>query len=999
MRKFLSCTIVLLLMHLFVSAQENNALKLKISVKENSSLTDLLQQVEHQTSYRFLYDPSELKKNCKLPIAGSYTFTLSQLLSNLGLSYLVDGVQVILKPAVVNKDPGVLSDTLLPLQLLNEVFVIGYGTIQSNYVSSSISKINSQQFHKGSVISPLEMIRGKVAGLSITRVGGNNNPNQVSTVQLRGVTTLSSYDASNQPLIVIDGVPGASLDLIQQDDISSFDVLKDGAAAAIYGTRASPGVILITTKKGRPDSTLLEYSSYISTDQLRKRPEVLSAEDYRRRMLDPHNSRRGIMIDYGATEDYYSQLVNKQNLTHYHYLSASGGTEKNLYRAALYYNSRQGIAKENGNNQYGGRLGLQQKNKDNKIGLQINLAANIKEINLNGGNLEDFEQALQQNPTQPVKDADGEYFYTSGTGYYNPIARLNQEQRSATIQTLAGDVKGTYQLLPHLEAAVTGAFFKRNRTEHNYISKNAKNSIDNYKGGGFEEQSSLIDQTQTLEATLNYKLEKDKQYLNAITGYAYQRNVSTSFSIGNSGFMGDGLPWINIGSGTDLALGKGDMKSNKTANKLVAFFGRLNYVYADKYIAAVTLRKEGSSRFGTNHKWGMFPAFSFAWNISNESFIQEFSFIDVLKIRAGYGITGNQAIPEYQSLITLGTGGAYLNNGIWFQTYGPNKNPNVDLRWEKKKELNWGLDFVLFSNKLSGNLDIYNRTTIDLLANYSTQVPTLITPTIYTNVGSIKNKGVELTLHFNAVRKPDFSWNIDFIGSAQRNKLTKLSDDLFKATYFQYGSLPAPGSLGYAIRAEEGEALGSFYGKRFAGFTNDGKWLFYKADGSKGTAAEMSTNDLTYIGNGIPKYMLSLGSEWKYKQWEFRLFFRSKLKYQILNLPNLYYANKKMLGNNILSAAYSKYQSLNDDPQYSDYYLEKGDFLKLDNVTCAYNFRTRNKLIRAVKCYCSIDNIATLTSYSGLDPETEDTGLTTGIDTRGGYPPTRTITIGVNLSF
>jgi TonB-linked SusC/RagA family outer membrane protein len=986
-----------------VPAQQINVIKVHLTIKKRASLASILSQVEAQTAYQFIYDPKQLEGVYKKMPPGTVDKSLAEFLSGLGCAWLISGKMIILKPpadaGVTTMQPERPRDTAFPMQMLNEVYVIGYGSIEPGKVSSSLSKVKSGQFHKGSSTSPLDLIRGKVAGLSVTRAGGNNNPNQVSAVQLRGVTTLSTYDGANQPLIVVDGIPGGSLDLLQQDDIAAFDVLKDGAAAAIYGTRGSPGVILVTTKQGRPGVPAFEYSSYVSVDQLRKRPEVLSAARYRQLMNDPANEYRGIMIDYGGDEDYYDQLINKKNLTNYHYFAASGGTEFNTYRASVYLNTREGIARDNGNRQYGGRVSLQQKSKSSKMSLQVNLAANIREANQNGGILADFEQAVQQNPTQPVHDSSGGYFYTNGSGYYNPVARLNEELHTTTTQTLAGDVNLVYRLLPGLEARVRGAFYQQGRGEDNYYTRASKRSIDSYRGAGYAEKLNYNNRTLTFETTLDYHLQTDKHYFNAIAGYSYQRNVNQYFSAGNSGFLSDNTALDNIGSGVDLASGNASMDSHKTANKLIAFFGRLSYVYDNKYVASATFRHEGSSRFGDNHKWGAFPALSVAWNMEQEAFLQPLRFINKLKLRAGYGVTGNQTIPEYQSLVTLGMGGQYLNNGIWFQTYGPNKNPNADLRWEKKKEINLGLDFELCNHRVSGSLDLYRRLTSDLLANYSTQVPSFVLPTIYTNVGSIENRGIELSLHFQLLKKRDVEWNMEFVGSAQQNKLASLSDDVFRASYFQFGNIPAPGSLGFSIRAEEGMPLGSFYGKRFAGFTADGKWLFYKADGSTGTAAEMGTQDQGYIGNGVPRYMLSLGSAWRYKNLELSVFFRSKLKFDILNLQNMFYGNRKRIGNNILDAAFTRYKDLNDDPQYSDYYLEKGDFLKIDNVTLGYNFNMTGTLFSSLRCYASVQNLAVITGYSGMDPETEDTGLTTGLDSRGGYPPTRTFTFGLNLSF
>jgi hypothetical protein len=379
--------------------------------------------------------------------------------------------------------------------------------------------------------------------------------------------------------------------------------------------------------------------------------------------------------------------------------------------------------------------------------------------------------------------------------------------------------------------------------------------------------------------------------------------------------------------------------------------------------------------------------------------MQDISVINNLKLRAGYGITGNQGIPNYQSLITLGTGGAYLQYGKWIQTYGPNKNPNPDLRWEKKKELNIGLDFSLLNNRLGGAIDVYSRKTVDLLFKYRAQLPPNVIDEMFTNVGTLSNSGVEVVINTVPVKLKDFTWNSDVTFNYQKNKMVSFSNDVYKATEQYYGDLPSPGNLGQPIRVVEGGPLGTFYGYRYAGLTDEGKWLFYKKDGSTATAAQMNADDKAVLGTGIPKYMASWSNTFRYKNWDLTLFFRGKFGFQILNLQELYFGNKKWAPNNMLDYVLGRDAKLNDDPQFSDYYLEKGDFVRLDNITLGYNFKLKTKYIRNLRLYASGRNIATFTGYSGLDPELQDTGLDSGIDARGFYPRTRSYTVGLNIGF
>lgn len=879
---------------------------------------------------------------------------------------------------------------------LSEVVVVGYGTQKKGEVTSAISSIKPEDFNQGGVKSPLDLIRGKVPGLTVTRSGGNNNPNSGSSIQLRGANSLAAYVG---PLIIIDDIPGGDLSLVQQDDIASFDILKDGSAAAIYGTRANAGVIIITTKKGKSGEPRYDYSTYFARDQVSKRPDVLTADEFRTLRADPTFPARG--ADGGASVDYYDLLLDKSNLTQYHNLATSGGTDKTNYRASLFYSDQNGIAINNSNEQYGGRLNINQQGLKNKLSMQVNLATRFGTSNNIGGNGADFEQAVQQNPTTPLFNGDGLYNDVFNDAYYyNPVARINQETETGTRQNFSGDAKFTLDIYKGLKASAFGAVSRTNYLEEGYIPKAARNSVRNNGGGGYAYKSNGLGITRTFESTVDYsRLFLEKHTVSTVLGYSYQDGSAHSFNAANSEFISDAMADDNLAAGgTVIGTGKGAVGSSASSNKLIAFFGRVNYNYKSKYMASFILRHEGSSRFGKNNKWGNFPAVSAGWNLAEESFIKNLQAINNLKLRIGYGVTGNQNIGNYMSITTLGTGGTYLNNGTWYQTYGPNKNPNPDLKWETKKEINIGTDFSLLNNRLSGSIDMYKRKTEDLLGNYTTQVPPYVTNSMLTNVGSIENKGLEVALSGIAVKKKDFGWNIDFTANSQVNKLLSISNDVFKGVPLVFGTLTAPGSLGPTIRTEEGGPLGNFYGKRFAGFTDAGRFLFYKADGTTSESGGMTNDDMAVIGNGVPKYMASLTNSFTYKNFDLSFFLRGKFDFDILNLQDLYYANPTV-PNNLLKSAITKHAQIRESIQYSDYYIEKGDFVKLDNITLGYNLKLKTSYIRNLRVYGSCQNVTTFTKYSGLDPEVQDTGLTTGIDNRTFYPYTRTFTLGLNVGF
>lgn len=883
-------------------------------------------------------------------------------------------------------------------QVIDEVVVIGYGTQKRSEVTSAVATVKAEDFNSGGSRSPMDLIQGKVAGLNITRPKGNN-PNSGTSIQLRGVTSLTG---TRNPLIVIDGIPGGSLDLLQQEDIESFDVLKDGSAAAIYGTRGNAGVILITTKKGKAGDARFEYSTYFQREFVDKIPSVYNATEFRELIAAGEINADQ---DLGASSNLFDELVDESNLSQYHTLSASGGSENTNYRASMFYNDANGIAKRNSREQWGGRLNINQTGLQDLLTMQVNLAANFNKADLLGGQDGDFEQAVQRNPTAPLYNEDGTFYQTQAYNNYNPLSRLAHRINERDQSTFSADAKLSLKLMEGLTASAFGSYVRNNWNDRQYRSMLDWDQRENsdYQGMAYAYKSNFLDFARTFESTVDYNTSfNDIHNLTAVVGYSYQYATEETFNVNNNGFTTDAFLDWNLGSGSAInndQLPRPGMGSNKFDNTLVAFFGRVNYSYDNKYFAQVILRREGSSRFGANNKWGNFPAASVGWTISQEDFMQDMEEINNLKLRVGYGVTGNQGIPSYQSLVTLSDGGAYPQDGVFFQTYGPSRNPNPNLKWERKAEWNFGLDFGLLQNRISGSLDVYRRETRDLLANYQAQQPPYVRDQIYVNVGSIENKGVELLLSGIPIQKEDFRWSVDLAANSQFNKMTQLSNDFFKANFLTFYGLPSPGNLGQAFRLEEGGAVGNFYGKRFAGFNDEGKWLFYKADGSTATAGEMNDDDLTVIGNGIPKYQASLTNTFQYKNFDFTVFLRGKFGYDILNTKEMYFGNKKWLPNNVFKSAFEEHGQLDDDPQYSDYYLEDGSFVKLDNITLGYRFNLNTPYVSNLRVYVSGRNIATFTGYSGIDPELEDTGFEGGVDARGFYPRTKSWTVGLNVAF
>ncbi len=929
--------------------------------------------------------------------AGRYTLEVANATGTLVFSFI----------GYLSQEVSVNGGTVVDVQMqpdvttLNEVVVIGYGTQRRAEVTSAVASVKSESFRQSGARNALDLVQGKVAGLTVTRTGGSN-PNSGVSLSIRGV---ASINGSKEPLVIIDGVPGGNLDLLQQDDIESIDVLKDGSAAAIYGVQANGGVILVKTKKGKAGAPTIDYSTYFRKEYIQRRPDFMTADEYRARIA------AGQIInspnDYGYSIDAFDELVNHDNLSQYHNLALSGGSENTSHRTSITYQDLQGIGKENSREQFGIRFNINQKGLDGRLNASMNLATNFNKANLLGGG--GWEDQLIRNPTLPFKNLDDTWYFEQTST--NQVARLEQETSDRQQQTTSLEGSVSLEPIKGLKGSLFGSVQRNYYIDGTYKERDSEASLEasevEWVGGGYASKTTAQNIKYAFEPTIEYAHKfEDVHNVTAIAGYSWRYEVNEEFFAENAGFINDALTDNALEDGTALDAGKAGMSSSKNDNTLIAFFGRINYAFKDKYMAQVILRHEGSSRFGEDNKWGNFPAASVGWNISHEDFMQTFEFIDELKLRVGYGVTGNAGFDNYSSLVTLGSGGNYVNpDGVWRQTYGPNRNPNPDLRWEKKKEWNFGLDFSIFSNRLSGALDVYNRRTVDLIGNYNSPIPPYVRETVLTNVGTMATNGVELSLSGVVAEKANFQWKMDVAASTARNEMVTFSNDVYKTDYATFGSIGGYGALGDAIRTFAGGAIGNFYGKRFAGFDEDGDWLFYKRDGSKVSFDEIvdstdpNVSDLAVIGNGIPKYYLSWTNTFNYKQFDLRIFMRGRFDYDLLNTMELSYGNKTS-GTNLLNSAFDEHAQLDDTYQYSDYYLESGSFFKLDEVTMGYSFKPELSYIRNLRLYVSGSNLMILTGYKGNDPDfVQDTGVSPGIDSRGPYPSTRSFMIGLNVGF
>ncbi len=892
-------------------------------------------------------------------------------------------------------------------EMMSEVVVVGYGTMDKKELTSAISHIGEEDFLSVSSMDPSMMIQGKVPGVSITNTGAGD-PNNQASIQIRGV---SSRSAGTSPLIVIDGVPGGNLTNINASDIASFDILKDGAASAIYGTRGSNGVILITTKKGSKDGAVhTSYNGTFAWDFALRELDMMTAQDYR----DVRLGWGDTGVDLGGDVDWFD-AVTRTGFTQKHTVSLSGGNDKNNYRVSADYRNATGIDLRSAREEYGARANIMHTTKGGLFTFNLNIAPRI--IYRDNSDWSVFQNAIEANPTTPLMDPDDPTSYYNFQGQvasYNPVEKMNLEEDHADTKLLDWDATVKANLLPLLAKNLSNHHLTTQVmfADHQYSNNNSwfrpsTSTLAVNSGYDGEASRSYSKERQyVVEWLTNYSATlAEKHNLKAMLGYSYQYSQYSGFNAENKDFPNDGLGANSLGTG-EYATEEGQvlMGSYKNDSKLISFFGRISYDYLGKYLFTASLRHEGSSKFGANHKWGNFPAVSAGWRISEEKFMKGVTWINDLKLRADYGVTGNQDFDSYLSLNTMSGFGYYLYKGKYYQVWGPAKNVNPDLRWEKGKNWNVGVDFALFNNKLSGSVNYFSRRQQDLLGSYTVSVPPYLFDEIYANVGTMKNTGIEIDLNLNVVNTKDFSYSFNVVGTYMSNKFVDFSNsEYIGQDYYDVCSTEEPYPFYYLQRIEKGESLGNFYMWRYAGINSDGDWLVYDKDGDIILATQATDEDRQVVGNGMPKVTMSTTHNFRYKNFDLSLYFRGSFFYDIFNIHDFYYGTRNFTGNT-LRKAYGKNFDINPDanPVVCDYFLERGDYLKLDNVTLGYSLNVKNcKYLDRLRLYATVKNVFTLTKFSGVDPSTYQTnGLTPGAQSsRTYYPTTRQVIVGVQLDF
>ncbi len=877
---------------------------------------------------------------------------------------------------------------------LNEVVVVGYGSMAKKEISSSVVQISKDQFNQGAASDPMALIAGKVSGLNVSATA-EANPNAMTDFQVRGAGSLT---ASNGPLIVIDGIAGGDLRNIATQDVESITVLKDAGSAAIYGTRGANGVILVTTKKGSGTQgvTNVTYDSYIALNFAKPKPDILTTDEFRR-------SRRG--QDYGGDTDWWDEITRSTSYNLNQYVSIDSSTKNGFFGLSVNYKKGNGLDIVSGREEYGGRFVGEQRVLNNR--LQFNSSLSARKVHEKWGNDGLFDTALTMNPTIPVKNPDGTYYQpNSPTDIHNPVNDLKENISNGDRIYLLGnaDVKlNILQMEQHVLNTSLSYALQYNDLKSNFYTPST--SSESY-WNGYAGRANINYQkwwTNRLEWLVNYTLTLNAHQLKAVLGYSWERSKWEQSGNENMGFVYDSMNYHGIANGTYLRDGKANLWAGSSESTLIGFFGRLNYNFNDMIYATASMRREGSTKFGANTKWGSFPSASLAWEVINTPFAEGLkSTFQSLKPRISYGVTGRSDFNAYQSLATYSGYGAYLIDGQWINGYAPSVNANPDLAWEKSTAFNVGVDFVALNSRLRGSVEFFDRRSQDLLYNYTAPQPPFIYKSILVNVGTTKNTGVEVTLDYDVLRNSAVKWTTGVNWSMGSTKLTKLSSDVYQMAYLDLYQKPGVGTSEYFFRVEEGGKIGQFYGYEHAGIDENGLLLIYDNKGNKVPAAQADPSYKRNIGNGAPKHFLSWSNSLSYKRWDLSLLFRSALGYQIFNMRKYGMGLQGAGTDNVLRTAYTDYRDVHSSGGIiSSYFLENGDYFKLDNVTLGYTYSPKKRdLIESLRVYLTAKNLFTLTSYEGNDPSiVTSTGITPGIDSNSAYPQATQVSLGVTLRF
>ena len=886
---------------------------------------------------------------------------------------------------------------------LNEVVVVGYGTMRRKDVTSSITTVKAEDLNQGVFTDPGQMLQGKVPGLVVSSTA---DPNGSPTITLRGASTLRTGAMS--PYYVVDGIPGVDISIVSPEDIESIDVLRDATATAIYGSKAANGVIIITTKKGAEEKTNVSYNGYVAFDNILKKYDVCTADDLRQYAKDNNIT----LKDGGANTDWQDEVL-RTGISHNHNVNISGGNGSTNYMISADLRKREGVIKMTGFDRFNVRSLVSTKTlKDH---LTVSIGANMmygKHFGVPSGNegASVLDAMNYYSPTNAIKNADGTWTVGSGSKNYNPLA-LMEENKSETVWKRNQFVGKT--ALELWKGFVWSVNYSWSNYQSTYSAYNTRNSqlegIGNKNGQAT--RNTYFGREQTFETYLNYDFKVGKSKWGLMGGYSWEEKKNNDgFGLSVEGYYNDDLGWYNM-SYAQTILGVQNSVQSGYLEKVrnISFYGRVNYSFDSRYMLQATIRRDGSSVFGKNNRWGTFPSVSAAWNITEEKFMQNQHIFDNLKLRAGYGISGNaMGFDVYSSYNTYGASGTFVYDGKTYRTYGATKNANPDLKWESTGMLNIGLDFAFLKGRLNGTVEVYHKKTKDLIWSYPVSTTQYIYGWIDANVGEMTNKGIEFTLNAVPVRTKNFMWSTTLNLSHNKNTVDKMQNETFHTTNLTQGDPMVAGvsADGWTQRIMEGEPIGTFYTYQYAGTVN-GRSEYYVLDENGNRTGETtnspSLKDRSITGCAQPKLNAGWNNTLTYKNWSLNAFITGVFGNDVYNSARAHYTSAQMFsdGKNVLKEFLNNPASDASGSLPSDRFIEKGSYVRLQTLSLSYTFRNCfNDWIQDLTLYGTANNLFTVTSYKGLDPEVNMGGIDPGIDYRWSrYPHTRTFMIGVKINF
>ena len=933
---------------------------------------------------------------------GNYTLTVKNLKNAvLQVSYI--GYNTVETPVKGQKTLDVkMASSVVNL---GEVVAIGYGTQTRKEITGSVANVSQENFNKGVNRDAADLLQGKVAGLQIT--SGSGDVTRDSQIRLRGTSTLQNDQG---PMIVIDGVPGGDMSTVSPSDIESISVLKDASSAAIYGSRAAGGVILITTKRGSGAKTTINYDGYLTVSGVANKPDMLNAQEWREINKQLGND-ISVYDKYNADSDWFDALL-RTGVSQNHSLSLSGGSSKSNYRASYTYLDRKGIARDNWMKRHSFRFQFQQRAINDRLRIGLTGAGTLTDSQGTFGDY--FIAAYNNPPVIPIYNEDGTYFTGNDNAYNqgNMVKAQDENYKLKKNNYFYGQGDLQFEIIQGLNV-------KANLYKSRFSSDNSNwESPDNALGGGsgnslgdssngYARRSNFSWDRELMEWTANYNRAfgaEEKHKLDALLGYSWESNAYQSQSSMATNFAIASMGANSIQTGNDLKIG--NVTSSKNEYKLISFFARAHYSFDERYMITATVRRDGSSKFGANHKWGWFPSVSAAWGLSQEGFMKDIKWISDLKLRAGWGVTGNQdGLMPYKSLELYQAYGTYYDNGGSSTAFRITQNANPDLKWEETAMFNIGIDFSLFNGRLGGTIEYYDKKTSDMLYNYSVPTPTYVYDKIAANVGDMSNKGIEVMLNLDVIRNKKFSWNTSINLAHNKNKITKLSNDLYSTDRVYVGDPWIRGASGVTSHiVEEGYPVGQFFMLKCEGIDSNGKFIMVDLNGD----GQISDDDRTYCGSAQPDLTFGWNNTFSWNRWDASFFIRGSLGQKVLNNPRAAYGNNTYVaGANAMKG--DDLTLLRENSRVCSYYLEDGSYARLDNMSIGYTFDTKKiDWLDKARIYVAAQNLFVITGYSGLDPEVEvfrgeasdnNAGLDPGIEPRNYMPKARSFTFGVNLTF